>query len=293
MRRIAIFLVVLTCVAGGVTVAQATGWGGGWDDHHGTSYVQYKKKKLCDLIRWIFEHHHSYSTQSKVKSSYGWYTIGWLIKFCFEGDEDCDPKSWSSHQTFYGTKTYGGNENEGCQAPPDAYCKATTNDPVTGQEVTWSAAGSKDPDGTIVKYEWDTDGDGYDDGNDQTVKKTYTTSGLKYVKLRVTDNDGATDTSHCYTYVKTNTPPKPYCKYSPYTIYKYKTAYFDGSSSTDSDGAIAKWQWDLDGNGSYETTTNGPSTTKSFSSTGSKTVRLKVTDNAGASASTTLTVPVK
>ena len=42
---------------------------------------------------------------------------------------------------------------------------------------------------------------------------------------------------------------------------------FDGSASTDPDGTIAKYEWDLDGNGSYETSTGAtPTTTTSPSS---------------------------
>ena len=36
---------------------------------------------------------------------------------------------------------------------------------------------------------------------------------------------------------------------------------FDACGSTDPDGTIAKYEWDLDGNGSYETNTGATATT--------------------------------
>ncbi len=55
---------------------------------------------------------------------------------------------------------------------------------------------------------------------------------------------------------------------------------FDASTSTDPDGSIVKYEWDLDGNGTYETNTGTTKTTsKTYSATGTYTVGLRVTDN--------------
>ncbi len=67
-----------------------------------------------------------------------------------------------------------------------------------GQQVSFDASASKDPDGTIAKYEWDLDGNGsYETstGTTPTVNQTYATEGKVVVGLRVTDNEGATGTT--------------------------------------------------------------------------------------------------
>src|SRR5207253_271371 len=69
---------------------------------------------------------------------------------------------------------------------------------------------------------------------------------------------------------------------------------FDGSASSDPDGTIAKYEWDLDGNGSYETNTGTtPSASATLTAPGSYEIKLRVTDNAGNSGQTTRTVTVE
>src|SRR5215218_5364085 len=69
---------------------------------------------------------------------------------------------------------------------------------------------------------------------------------------------------------------------------------FDGSTSVDPDGTIAKYEWDLDGNGSYETSTGTAATASTtFPTAGSYEVKLRVTDNSGNTGQTTRTVTVE
>ncbi|MBX3131878.1 MAG: lamin tail domain-containing protein [Gemmatimonadaceae bacterium] len=61
-----------------------------------------------------------------------------------------------------------------------------------GQSLTFSSAGSLDPNGTIVGYQWD-----FGDGNTAsgaTATHTYTFAGSYTAQLIVTDNDGLADT---------------------------------------------------------------------------------------------------
>ncbi len=78
-------------------------------------------------------------------------------------------------------------------APPVARFVYTPTNPHVGDSVTLDASASYDPDGTIVKYEWDFDGDGTWDATGKIVTHTYSQAGTYTVRLRVTDNDGATD----------------------------------------------------------------------------------------------------
>ncbi len=72
---------------------------------------------------------------------------------------------------------------------------ANANGPYEGNEgspITFDASGSYDPDGSIVLYEWDFDGDGIYDLSSTSSQATFT-FGDDYtgvITLRVTDNDG-------------------------------------------------------------------------------------------------------
>ncbi|QCX26649.1 PKD domain-containing protein [Nocardioides jishulii] len=67
---------------------------------------------------------------------------------------------------------------------------ATFTSGVEGLTVSLDAAGSTDPDGSIVSYEWDF-GDG-STGSGSTASHTYTAAGDHTVRLTVTDDAGAT-----------------------------------------------------------------------------------------------------
>jgi len=64
-------------------------------------------------------------------------------------------------------------------------------EPRIRQEVRFDAGDSYDPDGRIVEYRWDFDGDGVIDGSGQIVTHTYYAPGTYRVTLYVTDNMGA------------------------------------------------------------------------------------------------------
>ena len=67
----------------------------------------------------------------------------------------------------------------------------------------------------------------------------------------------------------------------------------DASGSSDPDGSIREFAWDLDGNGSFETDCGtSPAAGASFGSPGSVKIGLRVTDTAGATAVSTKTVSV-
>ena len=75
--------------------------------------------------------------------------------------------------------------------------------------VHFSAAGSSDPDGAIVAYAWDLDGDGaFDDSTAAAPVYTYARSGVYRVGLRVTDGAGATGTAAISILVDSS-PPVP------------------------------------------------------------------------------------
>jgi hypothetical protein len=79
--------------------------------------------------------------------------------------------------------------------PPTAQLAVTPNQAETGQSITLDANGSQDSDGTIVRYDWDFEGDGaYDVSTTtvQSVSQVYSNPGTFAPKVRVVDEDGAT-----------------------------------------------------------------------------------------------------
>ena len=82
--------------------------------------------------------------------------------------------------------------------PPVAVAGVNKTWAKVNQLVVFHGQYSYDPDGYIVSWEWDFDGDGdygdsYYNGNDPVPHVKYGTPGEYTVDLRVTDNDGATD----------------------------------------------------------------------------------------------------
>jgi len=72
---------------------------------------------------------------------------------------------------------------------PIASFKFTPAAVKPGEEITFDASKSSDPDGTIVKYSWEFD-DGAPLATGMVVAHTFTSSGKYTVTLWVTDNDG-------------------------------------------------------------------------------------------------------
>jgi hypothetical protein len=69
---------------------------------------------------------------------------------------------------------------------------------------------------------------------------------------------------------------------------------FNGSASKDPDGTIASYEWDLDGNGTYETNTGTTATTtRNYATATEPVVGLRVTDNRGATGTATKTLVVR
>ncbi|MCA1656289.1 MAG: PKD domain-containing protein, partial [Actinobacteria bacterium] len=179
-------------------------------------------------------------------------------------------------------------------APPASSFFAIPSPARPEQSVSFDASASADPDGTIVRYRWDLDGDGSfetDTGTTPTASRTYTTPARLNVKLRVTDNDGAT--SETTQALRINAPPAATFSATPSPARPEPSVSFDGSASVDPDGIIARYQWDLDGDGSFETDTGAtPTTTRIYTMPGTLNVKLRVTDSDGATSEATGSVVV-
>lgn len=168
--------------------------------------------------------------------------------------------------------------------PPTASFGANTLNPHVGQEVVF-ADHSTDQDGSVAARAWDTDGDGqFDDGTATTATATYAVAGQVTVRLRVTDNAGATATAARTVTVTAqppaNEPPSASFTAAPADPRVGEDVTFT-DTSTDADGSITAREWDLDADGLFDDGT-GATATRAFPDATPVTVRLRVTDDAGA-----------
>ena len=172
--------------------------------------------------------------------------------------------------------------------PPTASFTANPTSGIAPLEVAFDASNSSDSDGSIISYAWDfKDGS---TGSGQTITHTFSSIGNYDVELTVTDNEGATDSTTKTITVTEPTNQSPIASFtaSPTSGVVPLEVSFNASNTSDSDGSIINYQWDFkDGN-----TGNGKIVNHTFSSIGSYNVKLTVTDNEGATDSTTKTITV-
>ena len=163
-------------------------------------------------------------------------------------------------------------------------------DPVSPnpRDVVTLTSTSVDPDGSITKIEWDTDNDGaFDDGTGSKVTKAFLTPGNHTVRIQVTDDNLGTDTGE-QSIVIGNRPPTASFDFRPAAPLAGQLVTFF-STADDPDKNIERIDWDLDGDGSYETF--GSSASRTFSA-GSFNVSMRVMDTGDSFAIVTQTIVV-
>lgn len=165
---------------------------------------------------------------------------------------------------------------------PNASFSADLTSGKSFLEVSFEASNSSDPDGSIVSYGWDF-GNG-STGSGKTTNHTFDNSGNYDVELTVTDAGGATDTT---TKTISVTNQSPNASFSVNHT-SGEAVSFNASGSSDSDGSVASYEWNFD-DGS---TGSGEAISHTFDSAGEYTVELIVTDDQGATDSTTKSISV-
>lgn len=154
--------------------------------------------------------------------------------------------------------------------------------PHQGEEVTFSAGISSDPDGSIESYVW-AFGDGTT-GSGREASHVFTSPGPHEISLTVADDDGATGTaSETIEVLPPNLPPVASYTFTPAAPERGQEVVFDGVASTDPDGAIVLYDWDFgDGTSLTGGRSPGSSATHFYDAAGTFMVTLSVMDDDGA-----------
>ena len=143
---------------------------------------------------------------------------------------------------------------------------------------------SSDSDGNITNWDWDF-GDG-NTSNLQNPSHDYSVDGTYTINLTVTDNEGSTDVSSQNVTVATEVENQAPTANFTFTTNELEATLTDTSS--DSDGSIDSWSWDFDdGN-----TSTVQSPLHVFSSAGTYSVSLTVTDDQGSTNESTQDITV-
>lgn len=171
-------------------------------------------------------------------------------------------------------------------------------------DVTVDARGS-DSDGSVEQYELDLDGDGtFEYASRFPIQQSarYTAAGEIVIRMRVTDDEGASARDSVRVVVEPEaSPPPPPPNQAPSAAIVVTPTSGEAplqvtvhASASDPDGSIATLALDLDGDGAFDVTeaTGDLSVDHVFETAGTYTLRAIATDDDGASGEATATVTV-
>jgi PKD repeat protein len=151
----------------------------------------------------------------------------------------------------------------------------------TGENISFNASGSSDPDGDCITYNWDFgDGQKLENGGPNACHM-YEKGGSYTVTVSITDGMGLPCSTHAAS-TKVTINGRPTAIIGPCDACCVgKEILWDGSASSDPDGDALKYSWDF-GDG---TTAEGAKPTHAYKAAGCYNVSLKVDDGKGTSCS--------
>lgn len=172
---------------------------------------------------------------------------------------------------------------------------ASPPDPLASQLVTFDASGSTPPAfGTITHYQWDLDGDGTyetDGGASPTIARRFSQVGTETVGVRVTASVGAPATK---TITLSIGAPYTFMSAMPGLVVTGQPVTFDAGPSAMEGSDIERFQWDFNGDGTYETDTGTTSSVQhAYATPGAYTASVRVTRSGGRVDTATAPVEVR
>ena len=176
---------------------------------------------------------------------------------------------------------------------PSALLSVSPNPVLSRSNVLFDASRSNDIDGNITSYSWDFGNGVRKSFGSNTENYIYNLPGTYTASVTVTDNLGAQNSAFVDVVVQ-NRSPFARITYDLLTVKAPNSLNFSGTSSYDEDGTISGYSWsivDKTSNAVYFTSSSSvisiPFTTEGFYR-----VTLTVTDNLGATNSTSVDVTV-
>lgn len=170
--------------------------------------------------------------------------------------------------------------------PPKVDFEFTPDHPKTGEDVRFEST-SADSDGEIVKLKWDFGEQGKATGS--TVTREFRKSGDYTISLQGVDDDGATDRARETVKIRNRKPVASF-RYTEEGTFVKQQVVFDASSSSDPDGSIESYNWDLDDDGINDA--SGKRVSRAYKSPGTYSIKLTVTDDNGESTSTSKEIEI-
>jgi len=206
---------------------------------------------------------------------------------------------------------YGDPECQLFTVTPNDFPTADANGPYTGDEgspITFDASGSSDPEGKLIDYRWDFDGDGIWDIAWSTSPTTTYTWGDDYsgtVNVQVRDEIGKTDISSTTVTVNNVAPTTTFDTLgqpNPQFILPYQDLTFNGSFTDPGwmDNHTSNWDFGdgINISGTLNEENDKPNSTgattaeHAYTDPGTYTVNLTITDDDGDNDTDTMQVEV-
>jgi PKD repeat protein len=175
-------------------------------------------------------------------------------------------------------------------SPPTASFTVSPAQPLVGQAAAYTSTSSAASGRSISSYRWDFGADGSIEVTGQKVFWPLDTAGPHTVRLQVVDSAG--ESAHTDRVITVRSPPTASFSVVPAQPVVGQPVTFVAEADAAPGRTIANHEWDLNGASNFEpggeTAQRDP-----YSTSGQKTVSLRVTDSAGESTTVTRQLSVK